>query len=246
VLVAKVEGKTRREGYRAIGLLLLACALVLGAAPAWGAEPYRIEPVELRASDELPRALADKLDLQGLRLVTESNGLEMGICELFWAKAAMGQDHRPGAKAHYGDLETGALVGVIRFLPEASEDFREDSHDQKLKPGYYTMRYAALPEMDGQDVVLLSPAKGDAEAEQTLALDELKRRSRLASGTHEPAALTLVPPESGKAEFPAIRMDDQGTCIIQVRFQVRVGPNPAHEVPFAMMVVTPHNDEGGS
>ena len=245
-LSLKLVNIISRDSCRMIGFLLLSLLPVLGAVPAWGAEPYRTEPAELHAGDALPRALADQLDPQGFRLVTESNGLKMGICELFWAKAVTGQEHQAGLKAHYADFEPGALVGVIRFLPEADEDFREDNHDQKLKPGYYVMRYAWLPEEELEDVVLLSPANADGESGQTLALDELKRRSRLASGTDHPAVLNLAPPESGKAESPRLRMDAQGTCIVQVDLQVKPGKAPAREATFAMVVVTPRKEEGGS
>lgn len=236
----------RVSSYRMVKFLLLAVVTCLATVAAWCAEPYSTEPAELRAADALPHALVDKLDPQGLRLVTESNGLKMAICELFWAKAVSGQEHQSGPKAHYADFETGALVGIIRFLPEAGEDFREDYHDQKLKPGYYVMRYASLPEEESQDVILLTAANADGEAGQTLALDELKRRSRLASGTREPAVLSLAPPESGKGESPRLRMDEQGTCIVQVKLQVKPGTAPAREATFAMVVVTPRKEEGGS
>jgi len=246
VLGPRLVTRVRHDLCRMAEFLFLAVVLVLAAVPAWSAEPYRTEPAELRAGEALPRALADKLDPEGLRLVTESNGLKMEICELFWAKAVTGQEHQPGPKAHYGDFATGALVGVIRYLPGASEDFREDNHDQKLKPGYYVMRYASLLEEENEDVVLLSPANAEGEAGQTLALDELKHRSRLASGTRQPAILNLAPAELGKEESPLLRMDDQGTCIVQVKLQVKPGTGPAREVGFAMLVVTPGKEEGGS
>ena len=245
-LRSRLTTRVRRNLCRMVEFLFLAVAFMLAAIPAWSEGPYHTEPAELRGADTLSRALAEKLDPDGLRLVTESNGLKMEICELFWAKAVTGQEHQTGRKAHYGDFEDGALVGVIHYLPGASEDFREDNKDQKLKPGYYVMRYAWLPEEENEDVVLLSPADADGEAGQTLALDELKRRSRLASGTHQPAILSLAPAELGKEESPVLRMDDQGTCIVQVRLQVKPGTGPAREVGFAMLVVTPGKEEGGS
>jgi len=245
-LSPKLANIISRDSRRMIWFLLLSLLPVLATVPAWSAEPYSTEPAQLGAGGALPRELADKLDPQGFRLVTESNGLKMGICELFWAKAVTGQEHQAGLKAHYADFETGALVGVIRFLPEADEDFREDNHDQKLKPGYYVMRYALLPTEELRDVVLLSPANADGESGQTLALDEVKRRSRLASGTDDPAVLSLSPPESGTAESPRLRVDEQGTCIVQVELQVKLGKAPARGATLAMVVVTPRKDVGGS
>jgi len=244
VLIPGLEADTIRR--RMLTRTFLTLLLILAAIPALGVEPYSIEPAELHPSDSFPPALMSKLDPQGWLLSTESNGLKVSICEVFWVKIGIGQDRQPGTKTQspYGGLEPGALVGVIYFLPEASEDYREDFHDQKLEPGYYSMRYAPRPKGDPADVLLLSPVRADREAEPVLSQDELERRSRLASHSHEPAVLSLVPAESGKEESPSVRMDDQGTCIFQIKLQVKSGTGSSRESTLAVILVTPRKGEG--
>jgi hypothetical protein len=224
--------------------LFLVAAVIASAVLLWAAEPYTIEQVELKASGELPDKLAEQLDSQGIRLITESNGLRVEICELFWAKTVIAQAQHPTHQPHYRVLAPGALVGVIHFPPQTSEDYREDFHDQKLKAGYYSMRYAMLQEEEGHDVVLLSRA--DHDVENTIPIDELKRRSRIATGTNQPAILKLVSPELGNVNYPGLRTDDQGTCIVQVKLHVKSTTNPVGEFAFAMIVVTPQKEQGGS
>lgn len=163
---------------------LLGVVVANGAALAWGIELERfsIEPVSPHASEYLPRSFVFGLDAQGSLLFTYTNGLKMPVCKIFWVQTVVGQDGASASnKISYRDLKQGALVGVIHFLEEASEDYREDFHDQKLSPGYYTMRYAVLPDSDTEDFVMLSPVSLDRGLESVLPFDELVRRSRMAS-----------------------------------------------------------------
>jgi hypothetical protein len=257
-LMLTTEHKARRRRRGVIAGLSLALVFI-AALPAFGVEPYSVEPVQLNPKDILASApaskvpsnkglldmaLADRLDPQGWRLFTYGNGLKVTICEVFLVKAASVQDRQAGAKPHYGDLEPGSLVGVIHFLPETDEDYREDFHDQKLEPGYYSMRYAPRPNGDPSEVLLLSPARADREAERELSPDELERRSRLASGTREPAVLSLVPPELTKEDAPIVRMDDQGTCILQVKLTAKSSGGSPREATLAVILVTPRKGEG--
>ncbi len=238
------EGKNTRRRRRVVFAGVCLALAFIAVLPTWALEPYSIEPAQLNPKDALPRALVEKLDPQGWRLTTESNGLKISICEVFWVKAASVQARSSGGKSHYGELEPGTLVGVLHFLPETDEDYREDFHDQKLKPGYYSMRYAPQPKGDPSDTLMLSPVRAETDAERVLSADQLERRSRLASGTSDPALLSLVAPESSKEEAPSLRMDDQGTCIFQVKLHVKSGAGSAHEVPLAVILVTPRKGEG--
>ncbi len=251
------EVKPRRTRLRVVaGWLAL---VFIATLPAFGVEPYSVEPVQLNSKDVLSpvpagkvpankglldKVLADQLDPQGWRLFTYGNGLKITICEIFLVKAASVQDRQAGARPHYSDLEPGSLVGVIHFLPETDGDYREDFHDQKLEPGYYSMRYAPRPKGDPSEVLLLSPARADREAERVLSPDELDRRSRLASGTSDPAVLSLVPPELTKEDAPIVRMDDQGTCILQVKLTAKSSGGSPREATLAVILVTPRKGEG--
>jgi len=78
-----------------------------------------------------------------------------------------------------------------------------------------------------------------------LSPGELERQSRLASGTREPAVLSLVPPESNKnEEDPRVRMDDQGTCIFQVNVHLKYSAGGARVIALAVILVTPRKGEG--
>jgi hypothetical protein len=226
--------------------LFLASSLAIDAGAAWAAEPYSIEATQLQAADLSP-AVASSLNAQGSRIFTYSNGLKMSICEIFWATTVSAQDTRPATgRTSYGNLKPGTLLGVIRFLSEAGEEYREDSHDQKLKPGYYTMRYALLPGGEASDFVLLSPAAADQDPKSVLPVDQLKRQGRLASGTDEPAVLRLVPAEEGKKDLPAVRMDEGGTCILQVKLNPKPSASSAHELDLAVILVNPVPEDDGS
>src|SRR5277367_3194378 len=145
------------QSLRNLRLLVFGVLFSLAAVtpiPAWGfeTEPFSIEPVAAHSSASFPQKIVDALDPQGSLLFTYSHGLKIGVCEIFWVKTAAAQDSPAGSsKTSYNALKPGALLGVIHFLDEANEDYREDFHDQKLRPGYYTMRYAALPDSDTVD-----------------------------------------------------------------------------------------------
>src|SRR5277367_880895 len=105
--------------------LCLGVALAMSAAPAWCAEPYSLEPATAQASAYLPQSLVDGIDPQGTRLFTYVNGLKMPISEIFWARSVMEQEPPAGpSKILYRSLKPGALLGVIHFFAETSEDYR--------------------------------------------------------------------------------------------------------------------------
>jgi hypothetical protein len=236
-------GNTRLR-YSSLCLMLLVSAIC--AAPAWGIEPYQFDAVEPKVSAQLPQGVADHLDSNGALLYTYSNGLRTPFCEVFWAKAVMLQGaHSKSSRFTYGDLKPGSFVGVIHFLPEAADEFREDFHDQKLKPAFYTMRYALTSDADAHDVVLLSPAGLDSDAGRVLPPDQLMRLSRMASRTQQPAVMSLVPAEISDKDSPNVRTSDDGTCILQVKLHAQTGGS-AEELDFAIIVVKPIPDIEGS
>ena len=194
-----------------IFLSAIVLAATLWAMSAWAAEPYLIDSVALPASPAIAQSLRAALNPQGFLLYTYTNGLREPICEIFLVKAVSGQaaktvseqasasDSAPPTM-HYGNLSPGSLIGVIHLLREATEDYYVDSHDQKLKPGYYTMRYAVLP----AGTYANEPAPGEfaASARRTvtpipLASYPPKNCSSTVSGSPAPAcqhACSLVLP----------------------------------------------------
>jgi len=233
---------------RAVRLLFLGATLAIWVAPAAAIAPYSMKPAVLQPSPDLPPGMVDSLDPHGLHVFTYDNGVETPICEIFWAKTVVAQDRSAKAtKILYGDLKEGTLVGVIRFLVESKDDYREDFHDQKLTPGYYTMRYQAMRDGDRTDFVLLSPARVDRDPERVVASDELLGLSRQASGTDQPAVLSLVAVDEKSKDFPDVLMADDGSCVLQVKLHLKpVQGVSAKELAFAIIVATPPDEEGGS
>lgn len=207
-----------------------------------------MKPVELPASVDLPQSISAAVDQHGVHVFTYLNGLESPICEIFWAKNVAAQDgSAASSNVLYGALKPGVFVGIIRFLEESREDYREDFHDQKLAPGYYTMRYAVLPEGDRRDFVLLAPAIADHDPERVVAADELVRLSRKASGTEQPAVMRLVDVDKTAKEFPDVVMADDGSCILRVKLHLKPeNGGSAQELALAIIVATPIEEEGGS
>ncbi len=210
---------------RAFGLFL--AAQLLAAVWAWGQGTYKIEPVTTVPSD-IPKALQDVLQPQGTRVLGDKGAL----CEV-WMGKAVAQSTGGNPDAVYPTLGVGILVGVLHF-PAAGLDFR----GQTIRPGYYTLRYALLPQ-DGnhmgvnpyRDFLLLSPIAADAQIDKPLQPTDLYKLSRQASGTNHPAVMSLVPTAPG-ASFPSLGQDDQGHSVLQVKLGTSGG-----DLPIGLVVV---------
>jgi hypothetical protein len=237
------------------GLFLGATLIVSPLPRCWADEPYSIESVELQPSQSLPKAVADNLAPEGLLLYTYTNGLRMRISEIFWVKVlALQSPPRQSSELAYSNLKPGALVGVIRFFSETSEDYREDFHDQKLRPGYYTMRYVVMSDRSDGDsdpvpgnFVVLCPARLDRDPGSVLDLEHLTRLGRIVSRTEQPAVLHLVPKPGQWKNLPAVTTDDTGTCVLGVKLHARTSEkNPLQEIILGIVVVMPTQEDGTS
>jgi len=208
-------------------LELLLTAQLLGAAWAWSQGIHKIEPVATVPSD-IPKVLQDALQSQGTRVVGDKGP----VCEV-WVGKAVAQNTGVNPDAVYPGLGVGTLVGVLHF-PAAGSDFR----GQTIKPGYYTLRYALLPQ-DGnhmgvnpyRDFLLLSPVAADTQIDKPLQPLDLYKLSRQASGTNHPAVMSLVPIAQG-ATFPSLGQDDQGHTVLLVKLGAAGG-----DLPIALVVV---------
>jgi len=236
----------RRLAYR----LLLSVVLAICAAPAWGEEPYSIEPVTLHASVGLPQGLLHSLQPHGTRLFGFSEGVKTPICEIFWAKTIAGREMSHGSsQGFYGKLKQGAVIGIVHFL--VVKDYVRDFRSQTIKPGYYTLRYAVMPggiaENEPRDFAVLIPASEDRDLERVLPLSELSRRSQMAFHTKHPASMSLVEVDNDLKNFPGVVTDDEGTCVLQVKVHVKSGNSSvAREFPLAIVLVTSIPENSGS
>jgi hypothetical protein len=232
--------------------VFLLILLTLGIACAQ--EPYSVEPTPKDESSSLPQALRDQLDEPGIRLLTPINGQNTIVAEVWWrAGLPLEKNTSSEEDVNYGSLKVGSLLGVLRFPPEASERFREDFRDQKLRPGFYTMRYAQIPKDRAhkdanryRDAVILSRVSVDTDYTKVLSVDEMLKESRLASRTQHPAVLSLVPVKGIYKEFPKAVADNSGLCILQSKVHGTMDNGRNTDVPIAIILVTPEVDEGGS
>jgi len=209
----------------------LACGLafILSAASGVFAQgAYKITSASQLPSD-VPAAVSGVLNAHGTSL-NDATGAP--VSSIWWAKAIA---VTPGGSpdAVYPELAVGTFLGVLNF-PKGGSDFR----GQKIKPGTYTLRYAHIPQ-DGNhmgvnpypDFVLLIPVASDTDTTKVLALPDLLKLSKLASGTPHPAVMSLVP-TSQSATFPSLVQDDQGHWVLQV--EVSAG---SKQMPLALIVV---------
>lgn len=237
----------------AVRFLAIGLALVGGFSSARAEQPYAAEPVAAKASAYLPQSVVNGLDPQGSRLVATIDGIKTTIYEIWWAKVVPAQEKAADTKLLYGKLKTGALVGVVHFPAEASQYSRGDFRNQRLRPGFYTMRYVPMPQ-DAQhkgaslhgDFLLLSPVSVDRNPESVPPMEELIRMGRTASRTQHPAVFALAPAETGDT-FSVVRTDDAGGCIFQVKLHLQLEKSaPKQELGFAVVLITPNQDSGAS
>jgi hypothetical protein len=236
------------------GWVLVYLLFVLGPSRAWSAEPYYIDPATAKASSALPQSIVDRLNQQGWLLYTENNGLKEPICEIFLAKTVAFQAApHPSSGMKYAALQPGEFVGVVHLLPEATDDYSADFHGQKLKPGYYTLRYSVMPAGTYEngprlgEFMVLSLASIDHDPASVLKPEALAQLSTSSSSTDLPASMELVAPNKNVQHFPKITMDDAGTCTFHVQLQLRSSDgSPSKQLPVAIVMLTPVPHPEGS
>jgi hypothetical protein len=191
---------------------------------------YKLETAPLSASSEVPKPLQSALQPQGQRLV-DAKGAP--VSEIWFSKSVPAQaGGNSGGDVLYSGLSMGEFVGIMHF-PKAGSDFR----GQSIKPGYYIMRYALIPQ-DGnhmgvspnRDFVLLTPVSADADPAKAVGFNDLVKLSKQASGTNHPAVISLA--AATAQNFPSVGQDDQGHWMLQVKL-----PTSSGELPFALILV---------
>ncbi len=187
------------------------------------------------AVSDLPKSLVDALEIKGVRLLDDHGA---AVCEVWLRKTIATNPNSQGSSdTIYASLGTGTMVGVLRF-PNAGSDFR----GQSIKPGYYTLRYALIPQ-DGnhlgvnpyRDFLALSPVDADSQIDQAMTFDALAALSKKASGTNHPAVLSLTPATETKT-FPSIVRDDQGHWALQVKVQGKSAA-AAQDFPIGIILI---------
>jgi len=202
-------------------LTSVVAAQLLLAGAAFG----QYKAANLGTLPDVPNSLQGLLDPQGARVV---DGQGSTVCEI-WLRKSVPANPNPSSSSDvlYVTLAEGTFLGVLHF-PAQGADFR----GQAIKAGYYTLRYALIPQ-DGnhmgvnpyRDVVVLGPASADSTPETGLKFDGLVKLSRQASGTPHPALLVLG--QVNGDSFPSVVKDDQGHWNLQVKLHGQGGDVPA-------------------
>jgi len=244
-------------------------ALILAAASFACAQDFRIEPASAETLQSLPKPLRDSLDPQGVRLVASVNEVKTVICQMWWKKVIPAQAFaRKPASVLYGGLKPGSLIGVVYFSNEAqAELFRRDFRGQVMEPGFYTMRYARIDqdkdladirnqekgEQDDdtrvspfRDFLVLGSIKTDTQLDRDLSFAEMFRIGRLTSRTKNPPILSLLQINPAYKKVPALITEDSGDCTVQTNLQQKGADGKLKDLPFAVLLVTPHISLGES
>jgi hypothetical protein len=213
--------------HRAVGVVLAVelCAVL----SAYGQEGYKATAIGAPPSD-VPAAIQGLLESQGVRVTSDQGAT---VCEV-WLRKTLPASPNPNSSPDvlFGSLPEGALVGVLHF-PSATTDFR----NQNIKPGYYTLRYALIPQ-DGnhmgvnptRDAFVLGPVAADTNPDQTLSFADLVKLSTQASGTPHPGF--LVGAAVNGSTFPSVVKDDSGNLDLQLKGHAASG-----DLPLAFTVV---------
>ena len=213
--------------HRALGLVVI--IQLVAVVSVFGQGSYKTEAIGAAPTD-VPAPILSTLDTKGAK-VTDDKGAT--VCEV-WLRKELPTSSSPNTSSDvlYGALPEGAFVGVLHF-PNAATDFRS----QPIKAGYYTLRYALIPQ-DGnhmgvnpsRDAFVLAPVAADTDPDKVLKFGELAKLSQQASGTPHPGF--LVGASVNGTSFPSISKDDAGNWDLQIN-----GHGKAGDLPLALTVV---------
>jgi hypothetical protein len=202
----------------------VAALLVFVAAPALAQGEVKVDPVAAPVAADVPKPLLNVLEAQGARVSKDS----ATVCEIWLRKdLTLGPPAGGLGDILYGQLGAGNLIGLLHF-PAQGADFR----GQPLKPGFYAMRYALIPQ-DGahmgvfqtRDSILLTPAAADTALDRTLSFADMVKLAKEASGTPHPAFLVMTSAESATA-FPSAGIDDHGNISLRLKVAGKNGELP--------------------
>ena len=214
--------------HRILGLIL--ATQLLAVATAFGQGSYKAEAIGAARATEVPASLQNVLDSQGARVVNDQGAT---LCEVWLRKTLpTSSSPNPSSDLLYGALTEGTFLGVLHF-PNAATDFR----GQTIKAGFYTLRYALIPQ-DGnhmgvnpyRDVMVLAPVSVDQDPAKAFGFDDLVKLGRQASGTPHPGF--LVGAQVSGSDFPSVVKDDQDHWNLQVK-----GHGQSGELPLAFTVI---------
>ena len=205
--------ETIRRG-RSIWIVLI-FALVSHASVG---QTGRIETLPALKDSAVPAGVCQLLEPKGFRIFPDANSPAL---EIWYRKEIPAQPKPTTSEAVYDGLAESTLIGVLH-----SEKPFQDYRGQSIPAGFYTLRYALMPN-DGnhlgvapsRDFLLLIPVNADPGPEKSPKFAELVEASRKASGTKHPAPLSLVPAEGNND----LRKDGEGNVVFTTTVHITPG-----------------------
>lgn len=203
--------------------------LVLFLSLLSAAQNGKVESTGPLTDSAVPEQVRQSLDEKGYRLMLDDS---KPACELWLRKSIPAQTKRDAEGVAYPQLAESTLIGVVHFF-QAAADFR----GQQIPPGFYTLRYALMPD-DGnhlgvspnRDFLLLIPAPSDSDPSAAFKFQELITMSAKTVGAKHPSALSL--PSADKPALGIVSKDDQDHWIFAAALKLGSG----EEIPFALIV----------
>ena len=209
--------------------LLATSGLVLLLSLLTAAQNGKVESTGPLTDSAVPEKVRESLNDKGYRLTLDD---PKPACELWLRKSIPAASKKGPEAAAYPQLAESTLVGVIHFF-QAAADFR----GHQVPAGFYTLRYALIPD-DGNhlgvspnpDFLLLIPAQSDSDPSAPFKFPELVTMSARTGGTKHPSPLSLPPAD--KPSTGTIARDDQDHWIFSASLKLASG----EEIPFALIV----------
>jgi hypothetical protein len=193
-----------REAALAVSLLAMGTAVV-----------PKLEPVGPLTEASVPEAMRSALEPRGERVLLP----EGPWCEV-WLRKGIPEQKTTTPGTLQKDLGISTAVGVVRFLTSGT-DFR----GQAIRPGFYTLRYATIPD-DGDhlgvseypDFLLMTRLADDPDPGAQFKLEDLWRLSTRVTGTRHPGVLALTRPSGEK--YPSVTLNAAGLVVLQVKARI--------------------------
>ena len=194
------------------------------------AELGNVEELGPPPEGQVPGPLLRNLSQKGYRVTLATGG---SAIEIWYCKAVALQPKGAGSDATYDRIPESTLLGILHFTKNGN-----DYRGQSIATGYYTLRYALMPNdgnhlgvAPGRDFLLLIPASADPGPQTPPTLPELIARSSRGAGTKHPAPMSLVPAGS-EGPWPVLTKDEQGDVVFTTTVHLVSG----EELPVALVV----------
>ncbi len=226
----------KRSSHKISSLSFFLAVVLLGLVQAAQAsDPYTLEKAAIAAPEEVSAAVRATLAADALRVT----GPKGPMCEI-WLRKAIPPAVTPvqGLGVGYGQIASGALVGVVRVLLPIS-DYRQ----QRVKPGVYTLRYELHP-VNGdhmgisplRDFLLLAPAALDLDPAE-ITFEEAVARSKKTIGANHPSAWSLQSADGAPGEPPSMfHTDDPDLWLIHLRVSLGSASGASSPLDMALVV----------